>query len=125
MRARSVGQVRMAAMNDFLDDYPAGKGRGGSSTPSCRRFRSMTCRSNMALCSHFLFLYTTQLGEAFHRSAIRDDAVWQLKFASFHCWHWVRRHRRWSCRWLTSSRSRVSTCESRVSRSSFSAVAIR
>jgi hypothetical protein len=26
----------------------------------------------LALCSHFLFLYTTQLGAAFHRSAIRE-----------------------------------------------------
>jgi ubiquinone/menaquinone biosynthesis C-methylase UbiE len=27
---------------------------------------------DLALCSHFLFLYSTQLGEAFHRSAIRE-----------------------------------------------------
>src|SRR5262249_62401496 len=27
---------------------------------------------DLALCSHFLFLYTTQLGEAFHRAAVRE-----------------------------------------------------
>jgi hypothetical protein len=27
---------------------------------------------DIALCSHFLFLYSTQLGEAFHRAAVRE-----------------------------------------------------
>jgi hypothetical protein len=27
---------------------------------------------DLALCSHFLFLYSTQLGEAFHRAALRE-----------------------------------------------------
>jgi hypothetical protein len=27
---------------------------------------------DLALCSHFLFLYSAQLGEAFHRDALRD-----------------------------------------------------
>jgi hypothetical protein len=42
--------MRMAAMQTFLDDFDA----------------------DLAVCSHFLFLYSAQLGEAFHHAALHE-----------------------------------------------------
>jgi len=67
-----LGQVRMAAMNDFLDDYPLGKSEGRYLHAELPRLPFSDASFDLALCSHFLFLYTTQLGEAFHLSAIRE-----------------------------------------------------
>jgi len=67
-----LGEIRMAAMKAFLDDYPAGKaaGRYIDAELPCLPFDDASF--DLALCSHFLFLYTTQLGEAFHQIAIRE-----------------------------------------------------
>ena len=67
-----LGQVRMAAMNDFLNDYPVGKAAGRYIDAELPALSFGDASFDLALCSHFLFLYTTQLGEAFHRSAIRE-----------------------------------------------------
>ena len=67
-----LGQVRMAAMNDFLDDYPAGRTVGRYIDAELPNLPFSDSAFDLALCSHFLFLYTTQLGEAFHRSAIGE-----------------------------------------------------
>ena len=67
-----LGHVRMAAMNDFLDDYPAGLAEGRYVDAELPNLPFDDSSFDLALCSHFLFLYTTQLGEAFHRSAIRE-----------------------------------------------------
>ena len=67
-----LGKVRMAAMNDFLDDYPAGKSQGRYIDAELPTLPFRDSSFDLGLCSHFLFLYTTQLGEAFHRLAIRE-----------------------------------------------------
>jgi hypothetical protein len=67
-----LGQLRMAAMNAFLDDYPAGLTAGRYIDAGLPSLPFADASFDLALCSHFLFLYTTQLGEAFHRSAIRE-----------------------------------------------------
>lgn len=67
-----LGSVRMAAMNDFLQDYPAGKAQGRYIDADLPALPFADASFDLALSSHLLFLYTTQLGEAFHRSAIRD-----------------------------------------------------
>lgn len=67
-----LGQVRMAAMNEFLDDYPTGKAAGRYIDAELPHLPFVDVSFDLALCSHFLFLYTTQLGEAFHRTAIRE-----------------------------------------------------
>ena len=67
-----LGTVRMAAMNDFLGDYPAGLAQGRYVDAELPHLPFGDATVGLALCSHFLFLYTTQLGEAFHRSAIRE-----------------------------------------------------
>ena len=67
-----LGQVRMAAMSEFLDDYPAGRAAGRYIDAELPRLPFDDLSFDLALCSHLLFLYTTQLGEAFHRTAIRE-----------------------------------------------------
>ena len=67
-----LGQLRMAAMNDFLDDYPAGRTDGRYVVAALPELPFSDSTFDLALCSHFLFLYTTQLDESFHLRAIRE-----------------------------------------------------
>jgi hypothetical protein len=67
-----LGQVRMAAMQEFLDDYGPGKVDGRYIAAELPVLPFLDASFDLALCSHFLFLYTNQLGEAFHRSAIQE-----------------------------------------------------
>lgn len=67
-----LGRVRMAAMNEFLDDYPAGRVEGRYIDAGLPNLPFADSSFNLALSSHFLFLYSTQLGEAFHRAAIKE-----------------------------------------------------
>ena len=67
-----LSRVRMTAMNDFLRDYPSGLAEGRYIDAELPNLPFVDASFDLALCSHFLFLYTTQLGEAFHRSAIRE-----------------------------------------------------
>lgn len=68
----ALGQVRMAAMHEFLDDYGQGKAQGRYVDGELPTLPFVDASFDLALCSHFLFLYTSQLGEAFHRSAIQE-----------------------------------------------------
>lgn len=67
-----LGRARMAAMQRFLDDYEAGRaaGRYIAAELPCLPFADQSFE--LALCSHFLFLYTGQLSEAFHIAAVRE-----------------------------------------------------
>lgn len=67
-----LGRVRMAAMEMFLDDYEAGKiqGRYVDAELPVLPFHDRTFQ--LALCSHFLFLYTNHLDESFHFASIRE-----------------------------------------------------
>jgi hypothetical protein len=67
-----LGRLRMAAMQDFLDDYGAGKIEGRYLDAELPAPPFSDASFDLALCSHFLFLYTTQLGEAVHRSGILE-----------------------------------------------------
>ena len=67
-----LGQIRMAAMNNFLDDYPEGRTQGRYLDAELPSLPFGDASFDLALCSHFLFLYSAQLGEAFHRSAIEE-----------------------------------------------------
>jgi hypothetical protein len=67
-----LGRIRMAAMQTFLDDYGAGKAEGRYVDAELPILPFADTSFDLALCSHFLFLYSRQLGEAFHRSAIRE-----------------------------------------------------
>jgi hypothetical protein len=67
-----LGETRLAAMNEFLDDYDEGRleGRYVAAALPALPFRSGSF--DLALCSHFLFLYTIQLGGEFHGAAVRE-----------------------------------------------------
>jgi hypothetical protein len=67
-----LGRVRLAAMNDFLDDYAAGRREGRYINAELPTLPFADASFDLALSSHFLFLYTAQLGEAFHRAAILE-----------------------------------------------------
>ena len=62
----------MRAMAEFLRDYPAGKTEGRYVDASVPSLPFADGAFDLALSSHFLFLYTTQLGEIFHRLAVRE-----------------------------------------------------
>ena len=71
-----LGIIRKAAMAKFLGDYdPASLER-----PSARRYVAaalpdlpfLDAAFDLALCSHFLFLYSDHLGAEFHTDAVRE-----------------------------------------------------
>ncbi len=67
-----LGRVRMRAMNEFLSDYSAGirEGRYVDARMPSIPFRDG--EFDIALCSHFLFLYSEQLSEDFHLQSIKE-----------------------------------------------------
>jgi hypothetical protein len=68
----ALGELRMAAMNEFLDDYDAGRTDGRYLDAALPSLPFADRAFELALSSHFLFLYTVQLGEAFHAAAIQE-----------------------------------------------------
>lgn len=67
-----LGQVRMKAMNTFLADYPEGKARGRYLFGELPALDFADRSFDLALCSHFLFLYSAQLDAEFHLRALRE-----------------------------------------------------
>lgn len=64
--------VRMSAMATFLDDLEQGRADGRYVEASLPELPFDDGSFDLAICSHFLFLYTTQLGESFHRQSIAE-----------------------------------------------------
>lgn len=74
-RIRSVDElahVRMRAMNRFLEDYPQGKSDGRFIPSGLPDLPFADRAVDLALCSHYLFLYSAQLSTAFHVRSIRE-----------------------------------------------------
>ena len=67
-----LGRVRMAAMQEFLRDYPSGVREGRYVDAELPALPFADGRFDLAVCSHLLFLYSAQLGEAFHRAAVLE-----------------------------------------------------
>lgn len=67
-----LGKVRMRAMNDFLSDYTAGIKEGRYVDASLPALPFGDGEFDIALCSHFLFLYSEQLSEDFHLQSIKE-----------------------------------------------------
>jgi hypothetical protein len=65
-----LGRIRMQAMQVFLEDYDLAKVQGRDVAAELPSVAFADQSFDLALCSHFLFLYTEHLPEAFHRSAI-------------------------------------------------------
>jgi hypothetical protein len=67
-----LGRLRLSAMSTFLDDYPAGRRAGRYVAGELPSLPFADRSFELALSSHFLFLYTEQFDEAFHGAAILE-----------------------------------------------------
>jgi SAM-dependent methyltransferase len=67
-----LGRVRMAAMREFLRDYPAGVQEGRYVEAALPSLPFHDDQFDLAVCSHLLFLYSSQLGETFHHAAVLE-----------------------------------------------------
>lgn len=65
-----LGRLRMGAMQRFLADYEGGKREGRYVEAALPTLPFADDSFDLALCSHFLFLYSEHFSESFHRAAI-------------------------------------------------------
>jgi len=64
--------IRMSAMEHFLADYERGKHEGRYTFQTLPSLSFETEAFDLALSSHFLFLYSEHLDECFHKDAIEE-----------------------------------------------------
>jgi len=67
-----LGKIRMRAMVEFLKDYEQGKEEGRYIAQSLPRMSFPQDSFDIALCSHFLFLYSSHLSLDFHIQSVLD-----------------------------------------------------
>jgi len=67
-----LGRIRMAAMKQFLDDYEQGKIEGRYIYTELPSLPFTDKEFDIALSSHFLFLYSSNLSLDFHKKAINE-----------------------------------------------------
>ncbi len=67
-----LGRLRMAAMEEFLSDYPQGLNQGRYVDGELPHMPFSDGEFDLAVCSHLLFLYSEKLSEAFHVESIRE-----------------------------------------------------
>lgn len=68
----ALGRARLRAMVRFLRDYPAGRDQGRYVRAALPELPFADGEFELALCSHFLFLYSDQLSEQFHSNAVEE-----------------------------------------------------
>jgi hypothetical protein len=68
----ALGRMRLAVMQRFLEDYPAGQRDGRYIAQSLPKLDLPSAGFDLALCSHCLFLYSGRLTLEFHVDSIRD-----------------------------------------------------
>ena len=67
-----LGQVRMEAMEKFLDDYEIGKKSGRYINASLPLLPFENKAFELALCSHYLFLYSDHVSQEQHILSIKE-----------------------------------------------------
>jgi hypothetical protein len=67
-----MGSLRMQAMAEFLDDFEIGKRAGRYVDQSLPRLDWADDAFDLALCSHFLFLYSDEFSAEFHVESILE-----------------------------------------------------
>ena len=67
-----LGRIRMAAMDAFLEDFHAGKQGGRYIAGQLPSLQFDNRRFDIALSSHFLFLYSDHLSAEFHLQALKE-----------------------------------------------------
>lgn len=68
----ALGRARMAAMEAFLEDYEAGLREGRYVVGALPELPFPEDAFDLALCSHFLFLYSEQFSSEFHLRSIQE-----------------------------------------------------
>ena len=68
----NLGKIRMQAMAVFLEDFEAGVAEGRYIDAELPKLPLEDNGFDLALCSHFLFLYSDHLSLAFHLDAILE-----------------------------------------------------
>lgn len=69
-----LGRIRLAAMEAFLADYGRGGSEGRYVAGELPSLPFADGRFDLALCGHFLFLYSAHLDLPFHVSALKELA---------------------------------------------------
>ncbi len=67
-----LGRIRVAAMETFLEDFEAGKKAGRYLAGELPFLPFADGEFDLALSSHFLFLYSEHLSTEFHRQSLRE-----------------------------------------------------
>lgn len=67
-----LGRVRMSAMNTFLSDYESGRDEGRYIEGGLPSLALSDHSFDIALSSHFLFLYSAHLSAEFHACALKE-----------------------------------------------------
>jgi len=67
-----VGKIRMAAMKQFLDDFPTGLAQGRYVVGALPALPFRDRAFDLALCSHFLFTYSHLFDLRFHLNSVRE-----------------------------------------------------
>jgi len=67
-----LGNIRMAAMSKFIADYDAGKKEGRYIEAALPNLKFKDKQFELALCSHFLFLYSDQMSLDEHIKALKE-----------------------------------------------------
>lgn len=68
----ALGALRMQAMQRFLDDYESGRTQRRYIDAELPTLPFGTASFDLAVCSHLLFLYSTQLTQDFHLAALGE-----------------------------------------------------
>jgi len=67
-----LGKIRMCAMNDFIADFDRGKVDGRYLNESLRSLSFRDKQFDLALCSHYLFLYSDHISLKQHVDSIKE-----------------------------------------------------
>ncbi len=67
-----LGRIRMSAMQEFLSDYDEGLEEGRYVPESLPSLSFVDKQFQLALCSHFLFLYSEHLNLDFHINSVHE-----------------------------------------------------
>jgi hypothetical protein len=67
-----LGQIRVSAMQEFLGDYEVGLDEGRYVPESLPFLSFVDKQFQVALCSHFLFLYSEHLNLDFHINSVHE-----------------------------------------------------
>jgi hypothetical protein len=68
----TLGAARLNAMKIFLDDYDAGRAQGRYVVAALPKLPFNDREFDLCLCSHLLFLYSTQLSADFHLASMLE-----------------------------------------------------